>query len=167
MSLNANGLARRYDRLTPGERVRATLEASARDDLAERDRLVASCPQRAYRTCDAAFLDPLDASRALAMVVALELVSLPAQLLAARCVDADDSVSDAVIALLVRGAAAVYEAFAAVCRERLAVEPDVVLRAHLGPLYVERLGVDLVGEAEPDEGAVCVWRDLFERRWLT
>jgi hypothetical protein len=40
--------------------------------------------------------------------------------------------------------AAVYEAFAGVCRDRLTVEPETVLHAHLGPPSVERFGLDVL-----------------------
>jgi hypothetical protein len=196
VTLNGNGLARRYGRLTPDERVRAALEASARGDFEERDRLIDSCPQRDYRMSDHVFMDRLDASRDLAMMVALELSSRMAQArmldasagLATRCVvlgahavsegfeSVDEPEFTAAVeepfkrmygemrALLVAGAVAVYEAFTAVCHERLGVEPETVLLAHVGPPHVERLGLEILQGASPDESATGAWRDLFERR---
>lgn len=198
MTLNANGLARRYDRLTPDERARAALEASARGDFEERDRLIDSCPRHTYSEPDAAFMDRLDASRDLAVIVALELSARLAQARmldasaesATRCVvlgaqamrEASDGepVDDADLAaaveepigrgfgelraVLVEAAAAVYAAFAAVCRQRLGVEPETVLLAHIGPPHVERLGLEILQGTPPDENATRPWRELFERR---
>jgi hypothetical protein len=51
-----------YDTLTPAERATLVLEAKARGDVAEAERLTGSCPQKHYRQYDAAFSDRLDLS---------------------------------------------------------------------------------------------------------
>ena len=48
-----------YENLTPKQRVVATLEAIARDDAAEQERLVKTCPKRTYRATDAAYCDEM------------------------------------------------------------------------------------------------------------
>jgi hypothetical protein len=78
-------LRSRYASLAPEERFRAALEAAARDDFDERESLVATCPEKTYRMPDAAFLDRIDASRDLALAVA---VDLGPRLAAARGLDA-------------------------------------------------------------------------------
>jgi hypothetical protein len=60
--------------------------------------------------------------------------------------------------------AAILEAFAAVCRKQLRLEPEVVLRSHLGP-YVDRLRLDEFDRAKPDKAAVRRWRELYEAHW--
>jgi hypothetical protein len=62
-------------------------------------------------------------------------------------------------------AAAVYEAFSRVCREEMGIETETVLRATLGPLYFEMLGLDQLKGAEPDREALGAWHGLFQRKW--
>jgi hypothetical protein len=185
-------LRNRYASLAPDERFRAALEAAARDDLDERESLVATCPQKTYRMPDVAFLDRIDASRELAFAVALELGRHLAQ---ARMLDAVRglllAVHDAaaeidedhgptvsrppdrpLLKALERGssevrsrAAAVFEGFAAVCRDQLQLDPQTVLRAHLGDLHVGMLGLEQLDGAKPDRAALRDWRELFARKW--
>jgi hypothetical protein len=49
-----------YDTLTPVQRVIATIEAEARNDAAEVDRLVTSCPKKTYTMNDNAYTDKLN-----------------------------------------------------------------------------------------------------------
>jgi hypothetical protein len=70
---NDNGLSHRYHLLEPHERFRAALEAAARGDDRERQRLVDTCPQRTYRMTDADYLDRVDASRDLALGVVIAI----------------------------------------------------------------------------------------------
>ncbi len=61
--MKANGgLKRLYDRLKPEERFRLALEALARDDEEELDRLGRTCPRKTYSQIDAEYLDLLEAS---------------------------------------------------------------------------------------------------------
>ena len=46
--MKGKGLGRLYDRLTPEERFRLDLEAMARGDMAESERLTRTCPRRTY-----------------------------------------------------------------------------------------------------------------------
>ena len=57
----------------PDERFRRVLEAYARGDDETAAELVESCPMRAYRISDPAYMDRVDASRHLAAAVALEV----------------------------------------------------------------------------------------------
>jgi hypothetical protein len=61
--------------------------------------------------------------------------------------------------------AIVFEAFGAVCRDHLALDPETVLRAHLGELHVGMLGVDQLEGAKPDTEALREWREMFARKW--
>ena len=73
MSLKLNGLVHRYCHLGPEERFRAAMEAGARDDRRELERLVQSCSRLVY-TCDEfAFTDRVDVARTMAIAVALDL----------------------------------------------------------------------------------------------
>jgi hypothetical protein len=135
-------LRSQYARLRPEERFRAVLEAGARGDDREREALVASAPLRTYRLSDGAYLDRVDASRDLALAVAVDLGPRVARL---RCLEllcelladvmAAAAEADAVavppwplLDELRRGAAAersqvaaVLEAFRAVCHDELAL----------------------------------------------
>jgi hypothetical protein len=62
-------------------------------------------------------------------------------------------------------AAAVLEAFSWVCREEMGLEPETVLRATLGPLYVDLLGLDQLVGAKPDKAALKEWHAMFRRKW--
>jgi hypothetical protein len=50
--MNANGLARQYDKLTPWERLPLLVAAGARGDEAESDRLARSAPRECFRLPD-------------------------------------------------------------------------------------------------------------------
>ena len=64
-------------------------------------------------------------------------------------------------------AAAVWQAFDAVCREDMAVDPVTVIAAAFGrefaTLHAEEF--DQVAAASADDQALADWRDLFARRW--
>jgi hypothetical protein len=77
---NGNALAHRYPLLEPEERFRLALEAAARSDDVERERLVASCPMVALKASDPFYLDRVEASRELATAAVLELGPIAAQL---------------------------------------------------------------------------------------
>jgi hypothetical protein len=192
--LNGKGLVGRYHELRPEERFRLVTTAGARDDERELERLVSTCPMLTYRITDPAYLDRVDASRQLAVAVALELgprlahvrmletvrelllkSQVALEILAAEA--AGDAVDDE--ELLARaadwsllealaqadgqiraGAAAVYEAFARVCRQEMGLEPEVVLRAHVGPL-----DLDVLEGTKPAKAELADWHELFERQW--
>jgi hypothetical protein len=192
-------LAAHYDRLEPEERFRAALEAAAREDYDERGRLVDSCPRLTYEMSDVGFLDRVDASRDMALAVALDLGPRLAQLRLTAAVrealphavalgvdfsaaaTGDDALTpeevceivgettarafDAAEAILRSQAAAVLAAFSAVCRDGLGLDPECVLRAHLGPLLVEQLGLDQLDGAKPDREALAAWREMLARKW--
>ena len=54
--MSKKGLQRHYDRLTPEERFRLDVLATARDDSRESERLVASCPRFSYVMNDVGFV---------------------------------------------------------------------------------------------------------------
>ncbi len=58
-----------YTNLTPATRIKAALNAAARQDDAEIKRLVATCPKRSYTTTDAAFSDTMNALMQLSLAV--------------------------------------------------------------------------------------------------
>jgi hypothetical protein len=182
-------LRSQYANLAPDERLRAVLEAGARGDFDERDSLVTSCPRKDYRTLDADFLDRCDASRDLALAVALDLgprlaearmldatreLLLAVQAAAAELDGGDGKPSDdwpfltgiERCASEIRSrAAAVLEAFRLHCRNQLRLDPEVVLVAHLGEQLVARLDLDQLEAAKPDKAALRAWREFFARKW--
>jgi hypothetical protein len=77
--MNGRRLGDHYPALEPHERFRAALEAAARGDDRERERLVATCPRKDYRMPDADYLDRVDGSRDLALGVVIGIAPELAQ----------------------------------------------------------------------------------------
>ena len=75
-----DALSRHYDKLTAEERFRLVLEAKARDDTAELERLKRTCPTKTYSMSDAAYGDRYEWSELLVLVVALDLTQYLAKL---------------------------------------------------------------------------------------
>ena len=73
MAQKAIGLAKNYELLTPRERPRTLLEAQAREDFEEVNRLRATCPKKVYRTLDHAFDGADDAVITLTFVFCIDL----------------------------------------------------------------------------------------------
>jgi hypothetical protein len=71
--MRRKGLDKLYDRLTPEERFRLDVEATARGDEEESRRLTEGCPCRTYTMIDLRFSRRWDAARELTMVVLLDL----------------------------------------------------------------------------------------------
>src|SRR5687767_9504048 len=59
-TMSAGPVSKRYEYLGPQERLTLILEALARGDSGEADRLSGSCPRKDYRMRDAAYGDRLD-----------------------------------------------------------------------------------------------------------
>jgi hypothetical protein len=72
-------VARHYRELDPAERARLALEAAARGDEREHERLVQTCPRKDYRMVDGNYLDAIDASRDLAFGVVIAILGELAQ----------------------------------------------------------------------------------------
>jgi hypothetical protein len=186
-------LREHYANLAPDERFRAVIAAAAREDVDERDALVASVPKKHYEMPDVAFLDRVDASRDLALAVAIELGPRLAE---ARMLDAtrglllwvqniivellddepDSPASRPPFAAILHAIeqcsselrsqeATVSEAFGAVCRDQLGLDPQTVLRAHLGEMHAGMLGLDQLDGAKPDNRALREWREMFASKW--
>jgi hypothetical protein len=73
MVQKANGLTKNYELLTPRERLRMLIEAQAREDFDEVNRLRNSCPRKVYRTLDHAFDAADDAVMTLTLVFCIDL----------------------------------------------------------------------------------------------
>jgi hypothetical protein len=71
--VNTKALARHYDRLEPDERFRLVVEAVARGDEQEADRLAAACPRKVYRVIDAEYGDRIRVSSEIVSAVVLDL----------------------------------------------------------------------------------------------
>jgi len=69
-----------YDRFTPEERFRLTLEALAREDEQEAERLSKRCPRRTYTMNDAAYEDKMRAGLQITMAICLDLAPRLAKL---------------------------------------------------------------------------------------
>jgi hypothetical protein len=77
--MSDRAVARHYHELNPAERAGLALEAAARGDERERERLVATCPRKDYRMIDGDYLDTVDASRDLAFGVVIAILGKLAQ----------------------------------------------------------------------------------------
>jgi hypothetical protein len=67
-----------YERLTPQQRIIAAIEAEARDDRAELQRLVQTCPKKSYLMSDCAFSEGVQKLMLSSMMVELDLTRLTA-----------------------------------------------------------------------------------------
>lgn len=86
-SRNGHGsLAGLYDRLTPQERFRLSVEAEARGDEEDARRLVDSCPRRQYRMNEVAFTGRWDTARQITLAMCLDLSQHLARLTAIEAV---------------------------------------------------------------------------------
>jgi len=195
-------LTRQYGTIGGEERFRLLLEARARADAREVERLADTCARRSFSLPDPACFDRVDASWDLAVGVALEISPRLAQLrmleatpeLATRAVltgvhamnvamapsegaelldDAELSAAvgepfqdmvGTVTAEIRADIAAVFEAFARVCRGEMGLEPDVVLGAHHVVPYAAEV-MEVLADAGPDEAQIGAWRELFLRVW--
>lgn len=72
-SKNDKGLSGFYDRLSPEERFRLDVEATARGDEADSKRLVNTCPRRHYKQNEVAFTGRWHAAIRLTLAVSLDL----------------------------------------------------------------------------------------------
>jgi hypothetical protein len=195
--MSDRAVARHYRDLDPAERFRLALEAEAREDARELERLVQTCPRLLYKMDDAAFTDRVDAARTMAVAVALDLGP---RLVKLRMLEAVRETLPRAVALgvdvgveepgeltpeaiegivgetlgrafdrveehLRSEAAAVLEGFARVCRDEMRVEPETVLRATLGPLYLGMLAIDRLAGAKPDTAQLKDWHAMFARKW--
>lgn len=62
-----------YDKLTTRQRILATLEATARGDKSEVERLIESCPKKTYRMNDTAYSNTINALHIAAIIVEADL----------------------------------------------------------------------------------------------
>jgi hypothetical protein len=76
--MSRNGLRRHYGKLTPEERFRLDVLATARGDMEESERLTRTCPKRDYIMNDWAFVGRWEAAKVLVMLCYMDL---------ARCMD--------------------------------------------------------------------------------
>ena len=70
------GLSSMYDRLTAAERFQLVVEALARGDERETERLTNTCPRIAYKMNDLAFVERLRASQVISSYVCAELTEV-------------------------------------------------------------------------------------------
>jgi hypothetical protein len=150
----ADPMSRHYAALTPPERFVLLVEAMARRDEREADRLQDTCPQRVYRTDDAEFRDRMRRAYMITATVCLNMREGLAQLRMARTFrDASDVFATPVVRLataaLLWGRA--YGHWEAGAVEEIGVPDQNALASELraNPYLKEQLGElrDGVGEA--------------------
>lgn len=73
MTTNSNGLHRHYDRLSPEERFRLDVLATARGDARESEKLTSSCPRKTYTANDYGFSGRWQAAVETTLFVCLDL----------------------------------------------------------------------------------------------
>ena len=62
-----------YENLTPQQRINATIEAMAREDQEEVQRLVKTCPTKTYDHCDLEYMEKMDGLLSMAVAVECDL----------------------------------------------------------------------------------------------
>ena len=78
--MKSDGLAKLYDTLTADERFRLTVEALAREDKPEIDRLHRSCPRRTYTRMDVGYTERYETGAVLTLASMVELAPRLAKL---------------------------------------------------------------------------------------
>jgi hypothetical protein len=73
--MKQNGLGKLYDRLTPEERFRLDVMATARGDMEESELLTRTCPRHSYTMNDIGFADRWHAAKEMAVLTHMSLVS--------------------------------------------------------------------------------------------
>ncbi len=162
--MNDRAIKALYDQLKPRERVLLTLEAMAREDHVETDRLKRSTPQKKYMMIDWEVTELWEAtfSRAVAFLLLWHQPFWQYTFAVARVAsDTDrdiglDHLADAVIELK-----AIYAAFTRFCRG-VGLSPDVFFRAWLRPIIPE---LEIVAEklaAIPDDLSAEKEQEFYE-----
>ncbi len=168
-----------YEKFTPVERVALLVEALARKDLSEADKLVDTCEMKTYRMADAAYQQRLQVIHLAALHARLLLdhhfaISLAGAGIVAHCVDKSDRkskklFSESVEKLLsvdsqIRGVWCAWKDF---CTEA-SVDPVKVMEATWGPVpehYESGCAKVLLGlecePADPDPDAYKMAIGLF------
>ena len=176
MSAGGKGLARNYGVLSPAERFRLAVEAAARDDRDEYERLVDSCPTVVCRTNDPRFQDRDDTAKLLAMLAVPDaekhlakaaLLQGVGERWSPPGVESPTAELERHAAVELARAAAVWHAFAAVCRNEMGLELRTVVAAYYGAGFVELHSADFdrLDAAKPDRVALADWRELYAREW--
>lgn len=83
----SKGLSGLYDRLTPAERFRLSVEAESRGDEEDARKLVDTCPRRQYRMNEVAFTGRWDTARQITLAFCLDLSQDLARLQAIQAVE--------------------------------------------------------------------------------
>jgi len=79
-----------YENLTPRQRIIAIIEAEARDDQNEVQRLVRTCPKKTYRMTDGAFADAMQNLMGRSLAFELDMANLAITALFKLAIDEND-----------------------------------------------------------------------------
>jgi hypothetical protein len=177
-------LARGYHNLTPKERFQLSLEAMARGDHAEQERLLETCPRVSYIETDAAYTSRMEA---IALFVGEFMIDLRPVLAQLQLADGLlERFLDGAVPLMERSPAerefgellsiteivsacrarSMWEAFGAVCEDELGVKADVIAGAIFPEIREEMARHDDLIQLVPrDEKFEAEYREALQENW--
>jgi hypothetical protein len=121
-----------YENLTASQRVIAVIEAEARDDDAEVQRLVKSCPKKTYRMNDAAFVETMQSLTHTTLWVECILQRNAVALMVALFMDKEESIDP-----ILQNIADIRAAWEEVLKS-MGINPETLRKsAALDPLLME------------------------------
>jgi len=142
-----------YETLSPRQRIIATIEAEARGDQAEVQRLVKTCPRKTYSQADAAYTDTMNALQSLCMMIQIELLQ---HALGFWCAVQQDHAASAV---LLQRMADIQAAWAEVIKP-MGLDPSYVEKAFLPPSTpILEIFLDFLPEPNPEN--VTPYREVM------
>jgi hypothetical protein len=160
---------RAYTALHPGERLQAALSATARRDLPELDKLIATCERKSYRMEDQDFMYPLRGFVKMAQEHRAELtwLLLGAMTVAAAYSEQDEEEAPPLDRLLgaIKGRLEAWDAF---CRDLgLTDEEAERINAEISGDMVISLALDGLGiaEAEAEDMAALNYLAKLRAEW--
>jgi hypothetical protein len=177
-------LERVYGNLTPQERFQLSLEAMARGDLPEQERLMETCPRLSYLETDAAYTSRMEAIALFVGALMIDLRPMLAQLqladgllyrylegpvpLVERSPVEQEfgevlSIQAMVFACRARS---MWEAFGAVCEDELGTKADVVAGAIFPEIRDDMARYDdLIHLVPRDETLEAQYREVLQENW--
>jgi hypothetical protein len=147
-----------YETLTPRQRVIAAVEADARGDGAEFERLKDTCPTRIYKMTDSAYVMTMTMLVNISMLVECEIRSHLADLLFGLFIDKDEK-SDQLIDISFQRIANIKAAWVATI-EGMGISPESMIKVGMQPHLLLEFFSDFV--PEPKAEGVKPWQDCFE-----
>ena len=145
-----------YESLTPRQRLIATIEAMARKDHKEADRLQETCPKLTYKGMDITYSMTLQVLITSSLIVENTILGNLITLLAGAMADRDELV-ELSLQNIVNIQTAWHETLKA-----MGIDPASISKFGMPPHPMLKFYSDLENLPEPDAVRAKQWRDVFE-----